>query len=55
MLGKGHRDTDGCRAADGEIDEQKQTEMEEVKDEPGRRERKSNKRCRSWMQGSWKG
>ena len=36
MLGEGHRDTDGCGAADEEIDEAKQTEMKEVKEEQGR-------------------
>lgn len=39
MLGERHKDTDGRRAADGEIDGQKQTEMEEVKEEPEKQER----------------
>lgn len=33
MLGKGHKDADGCGAADGEVDGHKQTELEEVKEE----------------------
>lgn len=36
MLGKGHRDTDGRRAPDGEIDGQKPTEVDDVNQGDGK-------------------